>query len=115
MSSTSVSVFSRQAHPPLRRRGGERGGEGFGAFTERGILAGLRYANRSINGLGPILDSGGSAACDAAVGACAGLAPAFGPFAGFMAGWMNWIMSFVDVAIYPVLAAYYRQALAIST
>jgi amino acid transporter len=32
---------------------------------------------------------------------------AFGPFSGFMAGWMNWIMSFVDVAIYPVLAAYY--------
>jgi amino acid transporter len=32
---------------------------------------------------------------------------AFGPFPGFMAGWMNWIMSFVDTAIYPVLAAYY--------
>jgi len=32
---------------------------------------------------------------------------AFGAFPGFMAGWMNWIMSFVDVAIYPVLAAYY--------
>jgi amino acid transporter len=32
---------------------------------------------------------------------------AFGPFSGFMAGWMNWIMSFVDVSIYPVLAAYY--------
>ena len=33
--------------------------------------------------------------------------PAFGPFAGFMAGWMNWVVSWVDVAIYPVLAAYY--------
>ncbi len=32
---------------------------------------------------------------------------AFGPFSGFMAGWMNWVMSLVDVAIYPVLAAYY--------
>ena len=32
---------------------------------------------------------------------------AFGPFAGFMAGWMNWVMSWVDVSIYPVLAAYY--------
>ncbi|MGQ9767235.1 MAG: APC family permease, partial [Anaerolineae bacterium] len=32
---------------------------------------------------------------------------AFGPFAGFMAGWMNWVVSWVDVAIYPVLAAYY--------
>src|SRR5512139_2195576 len=32
---------------------------------------------------------------------------AFGPFAGFMAGWMNWVVAWVDVAIYPVLAAYY--------
>lgn len=32
---------------------------------------------------------------------------AFGPFAGFMAGWMNWVVSWVDVAIYPILAAYY--------
>ena len=32
---------------------------------------------------------------------------AFGAFAGFMAGWMNWVVSWVDVSIYPVLAAYY--------
>lgn len=32
---------------------------------------------------------------------------AFGPFAGFMAGWMNWVVSWVDVSIYPVLASYY--------
>ena len=32
---------------------------------------------------------------------------AFGPLAGFMAGWMNWVVSWVDVSIYPVLAAYY--------
>jgi len=32
---------------------------------------------------------------------------AFGPFVGFMAGWMNWVVSWVDVSIYPVLAAYY--------
>ncbi|NTU74815.1 MAG: APC family permease, partial [Anaerolineaceae bacterium] len=32
---------------------------------------------------------------------------AFGPFAGYMAGWMNWVVSWVDVSIYPVLAAYY--------
>ena len=32
---------------------------------------------------------------------------AFGPFAGFMAGWMNWVVAWVDVSIYPVLAAYY--------
>jgi len=32
---------------------------------------------------------------------------AYGPFAGFMAGWMNWVVSWVDVSIYPVLAAYY--------
>jgi len=28
-------------------------------------------------------------------------------FAGFMSGWMNWVVSWVDVSIYPVLAAYY--------
>ncbi|MGD0707637.1 MAG: APC family permease [Anaerolineaceae bacterium] len=32
---------------------------------------------------------------------------AFGPFTGFMAGWMNWVVAWVDVAIYPVLAATY--------
>ncbi len=32
---------------------------------------------------------------------------AFGPFMGFMAGWNNWVMSWLDVAIYPVLAATY--------
>jgi len=32
---------------------------------------------------------------------------AFGPFAGFISGWMNWVVSWVDVSIYPVLAAYY--------
>jgi amino acid transporter len=32
---------------------------------------------------------------------------AFGPFTGFIAGWMNWVVSWVDVSIYPVLAAYY--------
>ena len=32
---------------------------------------------------------------------------AFGPFAGFLAGWMNWVVSWVDVSIYPVLGAYY--------
>jgi amino acid transporter len=32
---------------------------------------------------------------------------AFGPFAGFMAGWNNWVVSWLDVAIYPVFAAYY--------
>jgi amino acid transporter len=32
---------------------------------------------------------------------------AFGPFMGFMAGWMNWVVAWVDVSIYPVLAAYY--------
>lgn len=32
---------------------------------------------------------------------------AFGSFAGFMAGWNNWIVSWLDVAIYPVLAYYY--------
>jgi amino acid transporter len=32
---------------------------------------------------------------------------AFGPFAGFLAGWNNWVVSWLDVTIYPVLAAYY--------
>ncbi len=32
---------------------------------------------------------------------------AFGPFWGFLAGWMNWVVSWVDVSIYPVLGAYY--------
>jgi amino acid transporter len=32
---------------------------------------------------------------------------AFGPFPGFMAGWMNWVVSWVDVSIYPVWAAAY--------
>ncbi len=32
---------------------------------------------------------------------------AFGPFAGFMAGWSNWVVSWLDVSIYPVLAATY--------
>ncbi|HTX78695.1 MAG TPA: APC family permease, partial [Longilinea sp.] len=35
------------------------------------------------------------------------LKTAFGPFVGFMGGWMNWVVSWVDVSIYPVLAAYY--------
>lgn len=32
---------------------------------------------------------------------------AFGPFMGFMAGWMNWVVAWVDVAIYPVLLTTY--------
>ena len=32
---------------------------------------------------------------------------AFGPFAGFLAGWNNWVVSWLDVSIYPVLAALY--------
>ena len=32
---------------------------------------------------------------------------AFGPMTGFLTGWMNWIVSWVDVSIYPVLAATY--------
>src|SRR5512140_3147804 len=32
---------------------------------------------------------------------------AFGPFVGFMGGWMDWVVSWVDVSIYPVLAAYF--------
>src|SRR5512142_444444 len=35
------------------------------------------------------------------------LKKAFGPFVGFLGGWMNWVVSWVDVSIYPVLAAYY--------
>jgi amino acid transporter len=35
------------------------------------------------------------------------LKKAFGPFAGFLGGWMNWVVSWVDVSIYPVLASYY--------
>ncbi len=35
------------------------------------------------------------------------LKKAFGSFVGFMGGWMNWVVSWVDVSIYPVLAAYY--------
>ena len=35
------------------------------------------------------------------------LKKAFGPFVGFMGGWMNWVVSWVDVTIYPVLAATY--------
>lgn len=31
----------------------------------------------------------------------------FGPFVGYTAGWMNWVVSWVDVSIYPALAAYY--------
>ncbi len=32
---------------------------------------------------------------------------AFGPFAGFLAGWNNWVVSWLDVSIYPVFAALY--------
>ena len=35
---------------------------------------------------------------------------AFGPFAGFLAGWNNWVVSWLDVSIYPVLAAMYLSA-----
>ncbi len=35
------------------------------------------------------------------------LKKAFGAFVGFMGGWMNWVVSWVDVSIYPVWAAYY--------
>jgi amino acid transporter len=35
------------------------------------------------------------------------LKKAFGPFVGFLGGWMNWVVSWVDVSIYPVWAAYY--------
>jgi amino acid transporter len=36
---------------------------------------------------------------------------AFGPFAGFLAGWNNWVVSWLDVSIYPVFAALYLSAL----
>jgi len=32
---------------------------------------------------------------------------ALGRFTGFMAGWMNWVVSWLDVPIYAVLATYY--------
>jgi amino acid transporter len=32
---------------------------------------------------------------------------AFGRFVGFLAGWMNWVVSWVDVSIYPVWTAWY--------
>ncbi|MCX7681796.1 MAG: APC family permease [Anaerolineae bacterium] len=32
---------------------------------------------------------------------------AFGPFVGFLVAWMNLLISWLDVSIYPVLAAYY--------
>jgi amino acid transporter len=35
------------------------------------------------------------------------LKKAFGPFVGFLGGWANWVVSWVDVSIYPVWAAYY--------
>jgi len=35
------------------------------------------------------------------------LKQAFGAFVGFMGGWMNWVVSWVDVSIYPVLLASY--------
>src|SRR5512134_1504889 len=35
---------------------------------------------------------------------------AFGPFAGFLAGWNNWVVSWLDVSIYPVFAAMYLTA-----
>lgn len=35
------------------------------------------------------------------------LKQAFGPFVGYLGGWMNWVVAWVDVSIYPVLAAYY--------
>jgi amino acid transporter len=35
---------------------------------------------------------------------------AFGPFVGFMTGWMNWVVSWVDVSIYPVWTALYLSA-----
>ena len=36
---------------------------------------------------------------------------AFGPFTGFLAGWNNWVVSWLDVSIYPVFAAMYMTAL----
>jgi amino acid transporter len=35
---------------------------------------------------------------------------AFGPATGFLTAWMNWVMSLVDVAIYPVFAVTYLSA-----
>jgi amino acid transporter len=35
------------------------------------------------------------------------LKKAFGSFVGFLGGWSNWVVSWVDVSIYPVWAAYY--------
>jgi amino acid transporter len=32
---------------------------------------------------------------------------AFGPFTGFLTAWMDWVMTLVDVAIYPVLGVTY--------
>jgi amino acid transporter len=32
---------------------------------------------------------------------------AFGPFMGYMSGWINWVVSWVDVSIYPVWTAWY--------
>ncbi len=32
---------------------------------------------------------------------------AFGPFVGYLTGWMNWVVSWVDVSIYPVWTALY--------
>jgi amino acid transporter len=32
---------------------------------------------------------------------------AFGPFTGFLSGWMNWVVSWVDVSIYPIWTAWY--------
>ena len=34
---------------------------------------------------------------------------AFGPFVGYMSGWMNWVVSWVDVSIYPVWTAWYMS------
>ena len=36
---------------------------------------------------------------------------AFGPFAGFLAGWNNWVVSWLDVSIYPVFAAHVPECL----
>ena len=35
---------------------------------------------------------------------------AFGPFAGFPAGWNNWVVSWLDVSVYPAFAAMYLTA-----
>jgi amino acid transporter len=34
---------------------------------------------------------------------------AFGPFMGYMSGWINWVVSWVDVSIYPVWTAWYMS------